>query len=50
MTPGNIRKVNNSFLRQTEEDENNEDPKMLDMVAKSAFLKVDERTIKAFRE
>ena len=45
-----MRKVNNSLLRQTEEDEQNDDPKMLDLVAKSAFLKIDDRTIKAFRE
>ena len=52
MTPANVsvRKVNNTLLRPTEEDEHNDDPKLLDLVAKSAFLKVDERTMKAFRE
>ena len=38
------------MLRPTEPDEHNDDPKMMDLVAKSAFLKVDERTMKAFRE
>ena len=37
-------------MRPTEEDEQNDDPKMLDLVAKSAFLKIDDRTIKAFRD
>ena len=52
MTPANIRKVNNTLLRPTEEDEQQqpEDSKLMDLVAKSAFLKVDERTMKAFRD
>ena len=52
MTPANIRKVNNALLRPTDEDEQHqpEDSKLMDLVAKSAFLKVDERTMKAFRD
>ena len=50
MTPANIRKVNNSLVRPTEPDEENGDPRLMDLVAKSAFLKVDERTMKAFRD
>ena len=37
MTPANVsvRKVNNSLIRPTEEDDHNDDPKLVDLVAKS---------------
>ena len=32
------------------EEVNPDDPKMLEFIAKQAFMKVDDRTLKAFRE
>ena len=49
MTPAAMR---NSALKfnGTEMDDGKEDPKLMELMAKQAFMKVDERTMAAFRE
>lgn len=48
MTPAAMRNSNLKFNGTGMDD--NEDPKLMELMAKQAFMKVDERTMAAFRE
>ena len=51
MTPAAMRNSNLKFNSGGAwNDGDAEDPKLMELVAKQAFMKVDERTMKAFRE
>jgi len=48
MTPAAARSSAFKFPQTSKFDD--EDPKVMELLAKQAFMKVDERTLKAFRE
>lgn len=48
MTPAAMR--NNNLKFNGTGMDGNEDPKLMELMAKQAFMKVDERTMAAFRE